>query len=304
MPSITQELAGTHSALWMRGAAAGPRAPGWEYRRRCFDALDLILAGHRASRANGQRWRQPSVSPPGLLNDVARLAIFARGAVYKRWSPNYSDHGISRWEENADVRPREAFVAEAKIVSFWPYRQGALDIADRFEMSLTEAAASCLRALGAWAGDNPVLAACVPTGPPLCVAEDLKVLARRRLARGQGGDPGINATASRLATLASGLVAAVLDDASMTPLGAFNVIRDETLRLLRDPPDPAAVKVSNALSELADRILHRDPGEQDLTAGQARQLMAEMAALSALLASAAPERGSDPGGEPGEEAGQ
>ncbi|MDA8322463.1 MAG: hypothetical protein M0030_22005 [Actinomycetota bacterium] len=251
-----------------------------------------------------QRWRQPPVSPPGLLNRVAILANSARGAVYNRWGPEYSDHGIRRWDVNAETKPRDAFVAEAKIVSFWHYRQGALAIADRFEMSLTETAASYLRALGAWAADNPVLAACVPTGPPQCIEEDLKVLARRRLARGPGAGPGPDAMASRLAGLASDMVAAILDDASLTTLGAFNVIRGEVLRLLGEPPDPVAVKLSNALSELADRILHHDTADQVLTASQARQLQAELAALAGLLDSAASEPRSDSSSKPREESGQ
>ncbi len=301
MPSLTQDLAHTGTARWLREARqADPSA--WKDRERCFEALARILDRWRSSRL-GDRWSQPSVSPPHLLSDVARDARISRGSVYQRWTAAQNGRGITRWAgPDPGVAPREAFVAEAKIVSFWPCREGALAVADVFEMSLIEVAASYLRALGAWAADNPVLAACVPSGPPPCVGEDMRVLARRRFARSPAGRSGIDAAASKLKALAGDLVGAVLGDASMTPLGAFNVIRDQTLRLLSDPPDPVIVKAGNALSELADRLLYRRDGEQVLTVGQARQLQAEITSLSALLASAAGGHGGEIHEDPGEEA--
>lgn len=286
--SIIEDLAGTDTAKWLRHARASHR-PAWDDRVRCFDALAGILSAYRPSWLGG-RWGQRAISPAGLLKDVASRAHFSAEAVYQRWRAGQSDQALRRWAgPEPGISPREAFVCEAKIVSFWPYRAGALAIADDFEMTLTEVAASYLRALGAWAGDNLALAACSPAGPPPCVSEDVAVLARRRLGHATVGDPGFAELASRLGALVGELVAAILDDVSMTPLGAFNVIRDEAQRLLAVRPDPVAVTVSNAMSELADRILHRRDGEQVLTSRQARQLEAEMSGLAALLASASPE---------------
>jgi hypothetical protein len=289
VPSIAQNLTLTHTAWWVRNAQSA-YPDSWAERLRCFTALLDILGAYRAPQGDN-RWSQPPVHPPALLKEVARQTHFATASVYLRWSAKQPSRSVKRWAgPDPAVLPREAFVAEAKIVSFWPYRAGAIAIADKFEMTLTEIAAAYLRALAAWAVRNPALAACVPAGPPSCVPEDLAVLAARRssaasaasAASGACGDAG-DVTA-RLTSLAATLLAAVLDDASLTPLGAFNVVRDETMRLLSDPPEPATVKVSNAVSELADRLLHSRAGEQVVTVDQARQLTAEIARLKALLA--------------------
>ncbi|HET9895675.1 MAG TPA: hypothetical protein VFQ44_12170 [Streptosporangiaceae bacterium] len=283
MPSITQDLARTRTAQWLREARGGHRS-AWNDRLRCFEALGGILSSYRASRL-GERWRQPPISPPHLLPDVARGAHFGSAeSVYQRWRAEQRDDAIKRWAgPDPGIKPREAFVAEAKIVSFWPYRAGALAVADRFDMSLTEVAECYLRALGAWASGTPVLAACVPAGPPPCVPEDLGLLAGRAFAHHPARRSHADAAAARLESLAGVLVAAVLDDASMTLLGAFNMVRDETLGLLSEPSAPIAVTAGNAMSELADRLLHRADAGQILTADQARKLKAEMRGLFALL---------------------
>jgi hypothetical protein len=296
VPSITHDLARTPTARWIRRARSAQPA-GWDDRQRCFEALSDILAAQAASRLDG-RCRQPDVNPPHLLTDVAQRAKFAPEAVYQRWRARQSNHAIKRWVgTDQSIRPRDAFVAEAKIVSFWPYREGALRVADAFEMSLIELTAGYLRALGAWASDNLALAACVPAGPPLCVREAMHVLARRRAARIPASSSDINLAAVRLAALAGHLVTAILDDCSLTPLGAFNIVRDETLQLLSEPPDPVTVRVTNALSELADRLLYSQPGEQVISADQIRQLEAEMAGLAALLRDAAGRQSSGDSGE-------
>lgn len=282
MVSIAQDLALTRTARWLLEArTAQPSA--WADHLRCFDAFNRILDSRRPASVAG-KLVQPPVNAPGLLKEVARGAHLSTASVYQRWGPKQKGRAIRRWAgTDLGVVPREAFVAEAKIVSFWPYREGALAIADTFEMSLIEVAESYLRALGAWVLGNPALAACAPAGPPPCVAEDMLVLAHRGAAlRTSPGFDAVAAAAS-LESLTCDLVAAVLDDLSLTPLGAFNVIRDATIRLLAAPSEPIAVKVSNALTELADKLLHSRGEERVLTAAQARQLHAEIAGLNALL---------------------
>ena len=281
MPSIAEDLARTGTAQWLRGARA--QQAEWGNRVRCFDAFREILKPYRSSGVDGC-WRQSPVSPPGLLKAVARGANFASASVFNRWTANQSGSGFKRWAgADPSIKPGEAFVAEAKIVSFWPYRQGAIDVADAFDMPLPEVAAAYMRALGAWADSHPVLAACLPVGVPRCIAEDMHVLASRRSASHADQRSAVDVTAAELESLAGVLVAAVLDDASLTPLGAFNLIRCKTTQLLSEPPEQVAVKASNAISELADRLLHRREGDRVLTPDQARQLYAELTGLSALL---------------------
>jgi hypothetical protein len=283
VPSLAQELALTHTARWV-SSAQSTQPDSWADRLRCFTAFGDILDEYRSPKGDS-RWSQPPVHPPSLLKQVAKRTHCAQASVYLRWSAKQPSRSVRRWTgPDPSIAPREAFITEAKVVSFWPYRAGAIAIADKFEMTLTEVAASYLRALGAWALYNPALAACVPAGPPACVAEDLAVLAARRSTRSPDASPDTERVTARLSSLAGTLVAAVLDDASLTPLGAFNVIRDETMRLLSDPPEQMTVRVTNAVSELADRLLHSRAGEQILTIDEARQLTAEIAGLNALLA--------------------
>jgi hypothetical protein len=283
MPSITQQLAATRTAQWYQ-AACGPRwVEAWNDRNRCFDVLAGILREHQAVHRPGHRARQPSIHPHGVLAEVAHRAHFASAeTVYRRWRAKAGDRAIARWA-GADpaVKPSQAFLAEAKIVAFWPYRDGAMQVADAFDMSLAEVAASYYRALGAWAGDNPALAACDPAGPPGCVAEDMEVLARHF-----SRPADISSRADRLTALAGNVVARILDDASLTPLGSFNTIREEVLQLLSPPADPVAARAMHSVAELADRLLHRSDDDAVLTAGQARQLRSMLHGLSLLLASA------------------
>jgi hypothetical protein len=295
-----QEFACTHSAKWLREArTVNPYS--WNDRLRCFEALDQILSAHRTARLNGQRWSQPPVNPPHLLKDVAHGAHFSSAeSVYQRWRAQRGDDSIKRWAgDDPRIRPREAFVAEAKIVSFWPYRTGALAVADRFEMSLAEVAEAYLRAVGVWAGNGPVLAACSPAGPPPCVPEDMEIFAARALRQRPGGRAQSADTRARVAELAGRVVAVMLADASITPLGAFDTIRDEASLLFGERPDPITTRVSYALTELADRLLHRRDDEEVMTREQARRLQAELAGLGSLLAGLTGDAAGEAGPEPG-----
>lgn len=295
-----QELACTRSAKWLREArTVYPHL--WNDRLRCFEALDKILAVHRAARPNGHRWSQSPVNPPRLLTDVAHRAHFGSPeSVYQRWREKQGNDAIKRWVgDDSRIKPREAFVAEAKLVSFWPYRTGALIVADRFEMSLAETAEAYLRALAAWAGNAPVLAACIPAGPPPCASEDMDIFAARALRQLSVGPAETADTWVTVAGLAGRVVSAVLADASITPLGAFSTIRDEVPRLFSAPPEPIATRVNYALTELADRLLHRGDGEEVITRGQALSLQAEMTGLGSLLASMTRDTAAEPGPVPG-----
>jgi hypothetical protein len=132
----------------------------------------------RPVKAGSTRPQQAQIAPRGLLTEVARRARFAaHETVYKKFRAEW-EGPIARWAGTDDgVKPRNALVAEAKIVSFWAYREGVLQIAAKFDMTLPEVAEAYLRALAAWASDDVPLAACRPAGPPACVAEDMEVLA-------------------------------------------------------------------------------------------------------------------------------
>jgi hypothetical protein len=81
------------------------------------------------------------------------------------------------------------------------------------------------------------------------------------------------------------LISHVLDDASLTPLGAFNTIRDDVVQLLAKPEDPILDRVLNVLAELGDQLSRSSRSDLAVTDDQAQKLLLAMNGISALLAS-------------------
>src|SRR6266851_4986626 len=104
----------------------------------------------------------PRCSPSRRRPGARRAHFAAHETVYKKFRAEW-EGPIARWAgTDEEVKPRNALVAEAKIVSFWAYRDGVLQIAAKFDMALPEVAEAYLRALAAWASDDIPLAACRP----------------------------------------------------------------------------------------------------------------------------------------------
>jgi hypothetical protein len=300
MPAIRQALEMTRTAGWYREARAAQRAAAWTKRAEDYATLRMVLARRVAEDGVG-RGAQPPVELSGLLTLVARQAHYAGAEpVYRRYRDKQAGQQITRWAgPDPDIKPTAAFVAEARILAFWPYREGVIEVAVAFDMTPREWAAAYLRALAAWAGDDRPLAACRPAGPPQCVLEDMVVLVRaaapvsdaQRLPSGLGCSSPAYARATRMRELAGQVVQAVLDDASITPLGAFNSVRDELGALLAVPLASPADRLSQAIAELSDQIIHADPADGSagaagaaLTRGQAERLQPRLVELAALLA--------------------
>lgn len=298
MPSIRQQLAKTRTARWYQATRSAAQSGAWAERVRCYTALSSVLAEHAgqpardpardpAGGAIGRRSQAP-IELNGLLKLVADRAHFAGPEpVYRRYRHRQDSQPTARWAgPDPSVKPAAALVAEAKIAGFWPYREGVVKVADAFDMSPAEWAAAYLRALAAWAADNLPLAACRPAGAPACVREDMAVIA----ASITPGPPA-DVRAIRLHELAGSIVQSVLDDASITPLGAFNAVRDEVRKSLTVPSTSLADRLVRAIAELSDRLIHTDPrgaGEHGeavvLTPGQAARLRSMLDDLATLLA--------------------
>ena len=97
-----------------------------------------------------------------MLTLVARQAQYTGAEpVYRRYRDKQHGQRIPRWAgQDPGIKPTAAFLAEAKIVAFWPYRQGVIEVADAFGMTPAEWGAAYLRALVTWARDDRSLAAC------------------------------------------------------------------------------------------------------------------------------------------------
>jgi hypothetical protein len=280
MPSIRQELETTRTARWYRDASGTARAGAWADRERDYAALRAVLAEHASAAAATGRPGRPPSPLPGLLSLVAKQAHYAGAEpVYRRYRSKQQGAQILRWAgADSPMRPCPAFLAEARITAFWPYREGVLEVCDAFDMTRAEWASAYLQALAAWVADDRTLAAYDPGGPPLCVAEDMAVIAGVHAP--WAAAPAAAAQAERLTALAGEVVRGVLSDPSMTPLGAFNTVRDEVRALLSPSPESLAEQVLRSVAELSDRMIH---GSR-MAPGQARRLEGMLASLTALLA--------------------
>jgi hypothetical protein len=305
MGSIVHELNSTRTAQWYDCASGTHRSDAWTERLRCFSGLSEMLAEQMSGGRQERAKAQPQIAPRALITEVARRAHFsAHETVYKRFRSGCVGP-IVRWAGPDDaIKPRNALVAEAKIVSFWRYRAEVLRCADRLDLSLQEVAEAYLRALAAWARDNVPLAACRPAGPPACMAEDMQALARVWLRRygfaGRDGSAGqdsrptaagprVAAKTAQLEKLARTVVTSILDEPTATPHEALHAVRNALAWVLAEPADPVAEQLGRTAAQLHDRIADQSPGELVLTPQQASHLLAALRRLSGMLAKIAEE---------------
>ena len=280
MPSIRQELEATPSARWYRHASGARRAGAWADRERDYAALRAVLAEHASTTAQAGRPEQPPIQLPGLLSLVAKRAHYAGAEpVYRRYRGKQVGAPILRWAgADSPMRPSAAFVAEARIAAFWRYREGVLKVADAFDMTRVEWATAYLRALASWAAEDRPLAAYVPAGAPLCVPEDMAVIAGVHVPWAAG--PAAAEHAERLSVLAGEVVRGVLSDVSIAPPDAVETVRDEVRSLLSPSPEAVAEQILRTAAELSDRMVHGS----GMAPEQASRLQGGLAGLAALLA--------------------
>jgi hypothetical protein len=144
-----------------------------------------------------------------------------------------------------------ALLIETKVYCFGVYRRVAMDGGLDPQRKLH----AYLRVLAAWASDHPALAACTTTdGPsaPLWVEHDLVKLLGVAMGL-PGDDPRVVAGARALFCAAEDMIDRVLEDATLTPLGAFNFVRPALTRILATDTGAAKVlQLQRLLGEVAD----------------------------------------------------
>jgi len=287
MSSIAGELNSTWTAQWYQAASGTRRADAWAERLRYFTALSELLA----ELVPGDRRQLLQIAPPGLVTEVARRAQFAaHETLYKRFRPDW-EGPIARWAGDDDtVKPRGALVAEAKIVSFWPYRDNVVRLAGQPDARLQDVAEAYLLALAEWASDDIPLAACRPAGPPACVAEDMAVIAASWLGRALSGrvisTPGpdlLADQAEQLGRLAGSVVRQLLENPELPAAKVAETAGGDLGRLLADPTDPVVEQLARAAGQLCDRLACPGPADPPVTAPQARRLLAVLAPLATRL---------------------
>jgi hypothetical protein len=280
MPSIRQELEATPSARWYQHASGARRAGAWADRERDYAALRAVLAEHTSTTAAAGWDQQPPVQLAGLLSLVAKRAHYAGAEpVYRRYRGKQVGAPILRWAgSESPMRPSAAFLAEARIAAFWPYREGVLKVADACDMTRAEWATAYLQALAAWAAEDRALAAYVPAEAPLCVPEDMAVLANVHTP--WAARPAAAVHAERLSVLADDIVRTVVSNAGATPHDALDTVLDEVRSLLSPSPEALAEQILRAAADLSERMIHGS----SMAPEQASRLQGSLAGLAALLA--------------------
>ena len=280
MPSIRQELEATPSARWYRHASSARRAGAWADRKRDYAALRAVLAEHTSATAAAGSDQQPPIQLAGLLSLVAKRAHYAGAEpVYRRYRGKQVGAPILRWAgAESPMRPSAAFLAEARIAAFWPYREGVLEVADACDMTRAEWATAYLQALAAWAAEDRALAAYVPAGAPLCVPEDMAVLAGVHMPWAAGRAAAVHA--ERLSVLAGDIVRGVLSNAGTAPPDVLGTVRDEVRSLLSPSPEALAEQILRAAADLSERMIHGS----SMAPEQASRLQGSLVGLTALLA--------------------
>jgi hypothetical protein len=134
---------------------------------------------------------------------------------------------------------RGIWAAELKVWTYWPWRDGWLDVLTGLaDPRRRTAAESLVLMVAAWAGQHPAVAACDDFAPPLGAVEDLLVVSRARMG------------ASDAVGLLSTVVRRALHDRGRGPAGLLNVVHERLMGLAFDAGDG----LDHAMAELTASV--------------------------------------------------
>ncbi len=173
---MTEDLQCTTIARWYTGLAEThhPRHNHWRTKTKYYVAVTELLTA--SSRPPTWRAIIEAARPSGSRSTFYEVA--GHRARHSMVAALITD-GSLRSYEIAVRYPRadtvEALVDEAKVWSFWSYRQSFITSALSTPPDLEDT-------LVTWARAHPALAAANDYRPPACAVEDLTVLCAGRLA--------------------------------------------------------------------------------------------------------------------------
>jgi hypothetical protein len=178
--TIEESLRRTAVSRW-HGRLAGNQAPRrnhWRTKVVYYQAVEELLA----SRPNMPlTWKSvvAAARPHGSRSTFYEVAGgHARHRMVDELITDGGGDTIQIALRYARTDPVEQLIDEAKVWSFWPYRQRLL-AAGAGAPETTEA---LIAAVATWARTHEALAAAVGHTPPACAVEDLTVLNEGRLA--------------------------------------------------------------------------------------------------------------------------
>jgi hypothetical protein len=266
MAYFIQGLYGTGAARWYarsRGQSRPP-APGedpvfgatraetpgdveakrsWATRRRYYDALLAVLAEVTASAGDDEVSRV-RVSREAL---VSRAGQERPSTLYYLVGKQSAGSLLRHLDERIPgFRGSQAYhdvvenlIAEVKVWSYWPWREGWLaQLAAMEAPSRHFAAESMIRVLAEWAGRHRGLAGAVGNAPPVAAVEDLLVVCPRAM-------PIRSATHVLTRT-----VETALGPREMSPFGVLNEVHSELTTVGFETED----RLNDVLAGLAESL--------------------------------------------------
>ena len=181
---ITEDLGRTTIASWYTRLADNPcpRNRHWQTKIIYYRAVAELIA---AQPGRPLTWKTivGAVRPRGCRSTFYEVAgQHARHGMVSELIVDGTVRSIEIALRYQRPDPVEHLIDEAKVWSFWPYRQRFAQEAAEPVAATDSVPAPLRRELLSWAGANPALAAANAYRPPACAVEDLVLLHQGRLA--------------------------------------------------------------------------------------------------------------------------
>ncbi|MFG2043328.1 hypothetical protein [Dactylosporangium sp. NPDC048998] len=183
--TATPDLSNTVVSRWHRRLSANPTAKRshWRTKTVYFRAVATLVAGAPAAQLT---WKSivEAAAPNGSRSTFYEVAgAHARHALIEAF---INDGRMDSIQLALYYRRPDAvaqLLDEAKVWSYWPYRERMVDAVTNTAPASTEALETeVTSALQKWGRANPQLAAALNHAPPACAVEDLMLIRSGNLA--------------------------------------------------------------------------------------------------------------------------
>ncbi|MER7004326.1 hypothetical protein ABT297_14955 [Dactylosporangium sp. NPDC000555] len=183
--TATPDLSNTVVSRWHRRLSANPTAKRshWRTKTIYFRAVSTLVAGTPVAQLT---WKSivEAAAPHGSRSTFYEVAgAHARHPLIEAL---IGDNRMDSIQLALYYRRPDAvaqLIDEAKVWSYWPYRERMIDAVTSAGPALPDALeAEVTSAMLKWARANPQLAAALNHAPPVCAVEDLMLIRNGRLA--------------------------------------------------------------------------------------------------------------------------
>lgn len=232
MTWLTKDLQNTNTAQWY-DVALGSRSPesgtgtgtvprGSATRTRYLEAIQtclsaLVMGPDGSDRASNAELRDAVVAEVGRRSTSTLYLLFRPESTNSLLGCHGADMRASQGCQDIV----DYVIAEAKVWTHWPYRQGWLESLAAHEAPGRQFAAETLiRVLAGWAASNQLLAAELFYAPPVSAIEDLQIVCGR------------NADAATVTEILSRVLILAVDPTSPSPAAVLDSVHQDLMNLI------------------------------------------------------------------------